>query len=214
MERHCVSTQTANTPRKARKFAVAGALALCAPMLLSAQGLHNNFDDRLLASHNRERASVGLTPMDWNPKLADAAREWSDHLAQTGKFEHSPDEAGQPRHGENLWAGTAGYYQAEAMVGLWLDEKQHFVPGTFPHSSTTGSVSDVSHYTQIIWEDTLEVGCAISHGEVEDVLVCRYARPGNIYGEEIAVEAGEVEPDPVEVKAEPFRALFAWLGLS
>jgi hypothetical protein len=66
------------------------------------------------------------------------------------------------------------------MVGLWIAEKGHFKPGVFPDNSRTGDVRDVSHYTQVIWARTNEVGCAIASNMREDILVCRYKQPGNV----------------------------------
>ena len=69
------------------------------------------------------------------------------------------------------------------MTRAWADEKRSFRPGVFPHNSSTGSWHDVGHYTQMIWRDTREVGCALAGGTQEDVLVCRYAAAGNVMGE-------------------------------
>ncbi|MGB7407660.1 MAG: CAP domain-containing protein, partial [Pontixanthobacter sp.] len=114
--------------------------------------------------------------------LADSAAKWAGHLAQTGKFEHSPNIRGQRRRGENIWGGTPGAYTPEAMVGLWIAEKEAFKKGTFPRNSTTGNVQDVAHYTQVIWKETHEVGCAVARSNREEILVCHYSRPGNVVG--------------------------------
>ncbi len=80
------------------------------------------FDSALLDLHNRERASVGLRPLIWSDTLARGAAAWAQHLAETGRFEHSrPDQ--RDGEGENLWQGTAGFYGPERMVGDWLAEK-------------------------------------------------------------------------------------------
>jgi uncharacterized protein YkwD len=141
------------------------------------------FDRRILAVHNRERQNLGLEPLNWNPDLAESARRWADHLAQTGRFEHAPENHSSPE-GENLWAGTKGYYTPEAMVGAWIREKRFFRPGVFPDNSTTGRVEDIGHYTQVIWRATREVGCAEATSAAEDILVCRYAEAGNYRGEQ------------------------------
>jgi hypothetical protein len=141
------------------------------------------FDQRVLAAHNRERSALGLIPLSWNPALARAARRWADHLAMTGRFEHAPENYTAPE-GENLWAGSRGYFTPEAMVNAWIREKRFFRPGTFPDNSTTGRVEDVGHYTQLIWRATTEVGCAEAAGASEDILVCRYAEAGNYRGEQ------------------------------
>jgi hypothetical protein len=157
-------------------------LAAMASMLVGAQGFRNDVAGRLLASHNRERATLGLQPMRWNPELAEGAKDWAEHLASTGRFEHSPDLPGQPLLGENIWGGTPGAYQPEGMVGLWIAEKRHFKPGIFPAVSTTQKVGDISHYTQVVWSDTREVGCGLVEASEEEILVCRYNSPGNIRG--------------------------------
>ena len=140
------------------------------------------FDQRVLAAHNRERKGLGLVPLSWNAGLARSARRWADHLATTGRFEHAPESNANPQ-GENLWAGTKGYYSPEAMVDAWIREKKYFRAGTFPDNSTTGRVEDVGHYTQVVWRATTQVGCAESRSRREDILVCRYAEAGNYRGE-------------------------------
>jgi len=141
------------------------------------------FDRRILAVHNQERQELGLEPLNWNPSLAESAKRWADYLAQTGRFEHAPENHSAPE-GENLWAGTKGYYTPEAMVGAWIREKRFFRPGTFPDNSKTGRVEDIGHYTQVVWRATREVGCAEAASASEDILVCRYAEAGNYRGEQ------------------------------
>ena len=144
--------------------------------------LTSNLEARVLAAHNRERLSMGIPALAWDARLAASAQAWADHLAATGRFEHAPEDEAAPE-GENLWAGTRGYYSAEAMVDGWVREKRNFRPGTFPNNSVTGEVGDVGHYTQLIWRRTGEVGCAMATGAQEDVLVCRYSDAGNYLGE-------------------------------
>ncbi|WP_205481688.1 CAP domain-containing protein [Sphingomonas arenae] len=165
-------------------FRPLGVIALClaAPFLLGSIGPRTSFDDRILAAHNRERDAIGVEPLSWDTDLAIDARRWATRLAESGRFEHSPDEPGAPIQGENLWGGTPGYYLPEDMVGLWIAEKQHFQPGVFPNNSRTGQVADVSHYTQLAWRTSGKVGCALAAGESEEVLVCRYSSAGNIVG--------------------------------
>lgn len=155
--------------------------ALAMPMPLAA-GAAGGFEQAVLLRHNVERARVGVAPMRWNPALAASAQRWANRLAATGGFEHAPGNAEAPE-GENLWAGTPGYFAPEAMVDDWVREKRFFRQGIFPNNSTTGRVEDVGHYTQIIWRATLELGCARALGAREEILVCRYAEAGNYLGE-------------------------------
>lgn len=157
-------------------------LAAGAPMLMGSMNLTADFEQRVLGAQNRERAAMGIAPLRWNAALAASAKNWADHLAATGEFEHAPENPLLPE-GENLWAGTRGYYTFEAMVDGWVREKRNFKPGAFPNNSATGKVADVGHYTQLMWRTTREVGCAKATGQQEDVLVCRYSDAGNYIGE-------------------------------
>lgn len=156
-----------------------------APLLMGSLGLTSNLEVRLLGAHNRERASAGVPALSWRSDLAASAKQWADHLARTGRFEHFDGEAqASGPEGENLWAGTRSAYSAEEMIGLWVDEKKHFKPGVFPENSTTGSIADVGHYTQVMWRSSASVGCALSSGRMEDILVCRYSDAGNVRGQQ------------------------------
>lgn len=166
------------------RLAAALALVCASPMLQGGLGPRQNFEERLLAAHNRERDAMGVPQLQWDPVLARSAREWARYLARTGRFEHSPDTPwwSEPE-GENLWGGTVGYYQPEAMVGLWVAEKRDYKVGVFPNNSRSGDVENVGHYTQLIWGRTGAVGCALEKGAEEDILVCRYTQAGNVLGE-------------------------------
>lgn len=159
------------------------ALLLCSPLLIGGTATRADFNQRLLAAHNAERAAIGVPPLQWNPQLAADARIWADELAATGRFEHSPDEPGQEPQGENLWAGTPRAFSPEAMVHLWVSEKRDYRPGVFPNISRSGDIEQVGHYTQLIWRASRQVGCATAVGRDEEFLVCRYSSAGNVYGE-------------------------------
>ena len=168
--------------RSSWTMAKVGLALLACPLLIGATNLQSNLEARLLASHNRERSMLGLPMLRWDPALASGARAWSDYLARSGNFAHSPNDPQELPIGENIWGGTSNRFSPEEMVGLWISEKARFRSGTFPAVSRTGNVADVSHYTQLVWRETSRVGCALSHGIKEDVLVCRYSNAGNVMG--------------------------------
>jgi hypothetical protein len=167
---------------RCKALIVAGAVFLATPIVMGSAIPPLSFDQRILAAHNTERLELGLQPLSWNNALAESAQLWADHLASSGRFEHAPDNARNPE-GENLWAGTRGYYSPEAMVEAWAREKKFYRPGLFPNNSSTGDVEDVGHYTQMVWRATTQVGCAHATSTAEDILVCRYAEAGNYIGE-------------------------------
>lgn len=133
--------------------------------------------------HNAERSRLGLPSLAWSASLARDAREYASTLLAQGRLHHA-SEAARKGNGENLWMGTAGAWNADAMIGMFLEERRYFRQATFPHISLTGNWKDAGHYSQIIWRDTREVGCAIDTGKGMDVLVCRYHPSGNVFGQE------------------------------
>jgi hypothetical protein len=166
------------------RIAAAAALCLTLPLLGGATGRLSSLDQRLLAAHNRERTDAELPPMRWDSALAADAAEWGEQLAAIDDIEHSPDDPDdEDPQGENLWLGTRGHFTPEQMVGMWVEEKRHYVARPIPFSSRTGNFDDVGHYTQLMWRDTGRVGCALSEGNAHEILVCRYAAAGNVEGE-------------------------------
>ena len=170
------------TPTRWKSRVMACAAVLMTPFFMGAKEIPLTFDQRILATQNQERLALGLEPLAWNAALAESAQQWADYLAASGRFEHAPENPYEPE-GENIWAGTKGYYAPEARVDAWIREKQFFRAGVFPDNSTTGRVEDVGHYTQLIWRATSEVGCAKAASASEDILVCRYLEAGNYRGE-------------------------------
>ncbi len=137
--------------------------------------------NQLLQAHNEYRSDVGVSPLTWSQTLANSAQNWSNHLANVGRLEHSGSE-----FGENIWMGTSEFYSFPEMVDSWGEEKEYFIPGSlFPNVSTTSNWSDVGHYTQIVWEDTTELGCGLSTGGGNDYLTCQYDPAGNIFGQRV-----------------------------
>lgn len=164
--------------------------AFCAPLIavgaaagVSAQPEINGFARALLVEHNRARDEAGVPRLAWSSKLAREALGWAEVLAREGRMRHSTNEESGGA-GENLWMGSAGYYGPERMIGAFVDEKRVYRHVPFSAQvSATGQWQDVGHYTQVVWRDTREVGCAIARGAKDDFLVCRYWPAGNWMGE-------------------------------
>lgn len=143
-----------------------------------------NFDQRMLALHNRERAKFRAAPMTWDIALARAAASYGPALARLSRLAHSPYSS-RTGQGENLFMGTRGAYQPEDMIASWTEEKSLFRPGVFPNVSRSNVGRDVAHYTQMIWPTTIRVGCALHRSRKWDYLICRYSPPGNVVGRQV-----------------------------
>ena len=160
---------------------------------------------RLLDAQNAERVRLGLKPLTWSAKLADHACKWAQTLATSDMFEHAPVGA-DGGEGENLWFGSKGDYSPEEMIGFFVEEGKQFKRGTFPDVSTTGNWQDVGHYTQLVWQDTREVGCTIASNARRDFLVCRYWPAGNVVSKPVfdyAVKVVAAPAAPPAVAAAP-----------
>ncbi|HEY6815134.1 MAG TPA: CAP domain-containing protein [Croceibacterium sp.] len=163
------------------RLAAVALLALLGSIPALAQSRMDNFDARVLATHNEERARLGVPPLRWSPALAANAARWAAHLSSLSVLEHDDS---LDVEGENLWRGSKNAYTPEDMVQLWIDEKAAFQNGVFPDVSTSGQWEDVGHYTQVVWRATAQVGCAVTvAGGEDEVMVCRYMEGGNFEGE-------------------------------
>src|SRR5207302_48623 len=124
----------------------------------------------LLEAHNRVRARHCAPPLAWSAKLAASAQKWADNLGARGcGLQHS----GGP-HGENLAAGSEGFLDAAAVVGMWYDEGRHYRGG---FSMKTG------HFSQVVWRSTKQLGCGRARCPGLEVWVCQYDPPGNVEGQ-------------------------------
>lgn len=131
----------------------------------------------LTARHNHYRAEFGLPPLVWSPRLATHALEWAHELVRRGcLLEHRPDQ----RYGENLFWSLGKHRTAQEVVDSWASGRAHY--DFERHQCAPGQ--SCGHYTQIIWEDTREVGGGVAYAEgFQEIWVCNYDPPGNWVGQ-------------------------------
>lgn len=132
-------------------------------------------ESAMLDAHNTARADHGVGAMAWDDTVAAAAADWAQHLADQGcPLEHSGGE-----YGENLY-WTSATATAEAAVASWMEEEQFY-----DYDANTCADGEVcGHYTQVVWADSVRLGCAsASCGVGGEVWVCEYDPPGNFVGE-------------------------------
>lgn len=166
------------------RLAAMALLMTATPALSQADRANSPVEDEWLAAHNAARTEAGMALLGWSNRLAKDAAAWAKHLAEHELYEHAtPDQ--RKGQGENLWRGPRDRWSQRDVIGFFIAEKRDFRFGTFPDISRTGRWSDVGHYSQVIWPETREVGCAVARTRSDEVLVCRYWPAGNIWGQRI-----------------------------
>lgn len=134
-----------------------------------------------LQLHNDERAIFGTPALTWSTQLAADAQSWADDLAKRNVMQHASSDV-RKGAGENLWVGTRGRFTPQQMINAFIREKVDFRPGIFPNVAKSGDWTNVGHYTQLVWPETKEIGCAIAENRMDEFLVCRYWPAGNVRG--------------------------------
>lgn len=127
---------------------------------------------QMLDAHNAVRVKVGVAPLVWSEQLTAVAQEWANHLVAAGEFAHSHNKD----TGENLYEIEGASASPDTVVKAWADEVKDYNYATNACSGVCG------HYTQIVWGDTKQVGCAAAQKGRRQVWVCEYAPPGNYVG--------------------------------
>lgn len=151
---------------------------------------------KMVRAHNIWRAKVGLPGLHWSKELASQAARWADELARQGcAMTHSSS-----KFGENLfWAsplkvstkGEQGERRVrhelqevteQQVVDSWASEQQWYSHKTNTCNAPPGK--GCGHYTQVVWRNTSEVGCARAVcSDNSQIWVCNYAPAGNIIGQ-------------------------------
>jgi len=148
---------------------------------VSSGNLTQAQQDEFIRVHNKYRAEVGSAPLTWNEDLAKYALAWGNHLASIGcDMEHRPysGEWAQ-KYGENLyWCSGKTGTPTDAVTG-WGNEKKDYNGKVISNATMVAG-----HYTQMIWSNTTQVGCAIVKCDGNQyIIVCNYNPPGNYVGE-------------------------------
>lgn len=166
-------------------------LCLSAVLMLGASLASAQEMDRaaIVAAHNQWRAKVGVGALSYSLSLEASAQAWADELKQTRqcRMQHSKT---QGRYGENLYWSSALRWsdgrreQARVspaqVVNGWGSEKSDY--NYAQNSCKPGKVC--GHYTQVVWQDSAEVGCAraVCADSQDQVWVCQYQPAGNWVG--------------------------------
>ncbi|EKM57288.1 uncharacterized protein PHACADRAFT_208390 [Phanerochaete carnosa HHB-10118-sp] len=160
-------------------FLFALPLAFATPIATRDSSNGSNASDNdvqaYLSAHNSVREQHGAAALTWNNELAAKAQQWADGCI----FQHSGGTLGP--FGENLAAGTGSSFGIASAVGSWASEASQYNP----------SNPVASHFTQMVWKATTELGCAeqqcngifsASFGPAS-YFVCEYSVQGNVIGQ-------------------------------
>ncbi|XP_045497492.1 venom allergen 5.02-like [Colias croceus] len=138
---------------------------------------------------HKQPAASEMKYMIWDEELAAKASKW----ASRNKFEHNPDRTiGSNRFttGENIyWQGSTDKnlkFNPENALNSWFNEHKDYTYGPLT-SEQMQSKKMVGHYTQMVWSDSVYIGCGLSSeqkdGWIYYYFVCNYGPSGNYLGE-------------------------------
>ena len=143
----------------------------------------------MVTAHNQSRANASPKPapalpaLTWSTDAAKVAQAWADQC----KFEHN---GGRGPYGENLAAAAPPGSKTDAqVVADWTAEAKDYTYS----SNTCASGKVCGHYTQVVWRNSTQVGCATvictknspfgAQFPKWQLWVCDYAPPGNYVGQ-------------------------------
>ncbi|KAF9665891.1 hypothetical protein SADUNF_Sadunf16G0172000 [Salix dunnii] len=116
-----------------------------------------------LDAHNTARASVGVGHMIWDDTVAAFALSYINGLKGSCIMEHSTGSS----YGENL-AGGSTDLAGTAAVEMWVAERENY---DYDSNSCVGG--ECLHYTQVVWSNSVRLGCAKSCRSAEMTVVFR-----------------------------------------
>ncbi|CAL5377552.1 unnamed protein product [Camellia sinensis] len=142
-------------------------------LIMAHLSLAQNSPQDFLAPHNAARAEVGVQPVTWNDTVAAYALNYATQRSADCNMQHS-----QGPYGENL-AGGSGELTVSDAVKMWVDEKANY-----DYNSNSCVGGECLHYTQVVWSNTAQIGCARVQCQNQGWFVtCNYYPPGNYVGE-------------------------------
>ncbi|KAI5448239.1 pathogenesis-related protein 1 [Lathyrus oleraceus] len=132
-----------------------------------------------LKPHNAARSAIeglNISNLVWDEKLVAFAQNYAN---QRKDCKVIPSGGNGGYYGENL-AISNGYISGAEAVKLWVDEQPHF--DQYHNKCVNG---ECLHYTQVIWNDSLRVGCGkVKCDNGGTFITCNYYPPGNIPGQD------------------------------
>ncbi|CAN6450667.1 unnamed protein product [Victoria cruziana] len=143
-------------------------------MLIHGTRAQNSPQD-FVDAHNAARAEVGVDPISWDDTVAAYAQNYADQRMGDCNLVHS-----QGPYGENLAGSTGSEFTAAEAVNMWVAEKSNYDY----NSNSCASGTECLHYTQVVWRDSKNLGCArVECNNGGTFIICNYNPPGNVIGQ-------------------------------
>ncbi|XP_042236347.1 uncharacterized protein LOC121875743 isoform X2 [Homarus americanus] len=137
----------------------------------------DDFAKDCLKAHNDLRKKHGAPPLKLSKKLSKYAQEWATTIAKKDVLQHRQNNS----YGENLycaWSSNPNHkIKGHEAVDSWYEEIKDFTFGREPSDLRAG------HFTQVVWEDSKELGVATARNKSGKIyVVANYSPAGNFVG--------------------------------
>ena len=151
--------------------------------------------DAFVAAHNQARSgpltpppSPALPPVSWDAILADSVYNYAIGCqgGRTACSATTPTARPTTRRWvaavtsvRTSMAGAAAARRPTTPCRLWMSEASSY-------DYASGNIGNAGHYTQIVWRDSVRIGCAIVDCPAltyHNTVICDYAPGGNISGQ-------------------------------
>jgi uncharacterized protein YkwD len=110
------------------------------------------------------RAFHGAPPLVISSNLTYIAGLWSNFMAGTNLFMHSPSP-----YGENI------AYSGNDAISMFYHEIVHY--------NASNPFESAGHFSQLVWKSTLKYGIAVVKNKNRAYTTMEFDPPGNVYGQ-------------------------------
>lgn len=149
-----------------------------------------------LVSHNQARKLHQETPdLSWNDNIAERARNYLSSEVINGNVAPSCEKGPECTYGENIFImeGLNSSVPIPCAFATFYWYKESIDVDYNFSKAFEEQQGDVLQFTQVMWRNTLELGCArVDDGDVW-IILCQYEERGNILGSTV-VSTDNVRP--------------------